>query len=95
MFAQFHLVVQMRFCVRALTLAATFVVLNLAGLMYAQDTRTVLEPTYPATCTALAAQQAIANGEPSSETTFDTSTIQTALNACPSGQAVELTTTRF
>jgi polygalacturonase len=56
------------------------------------DSRTVTEPVFPPTCTALAAQQAITNGVPVSETTFDTTRIQTALTACPSGQAVELTT---
>ena len=39
----------------------------------------------------LTAQQAIVSGEPTSETTLDTTRIQTALTACPSGQAVELT----
>jgi hypothetical protein len=73
-------------------LAAVIVALALpASLLQAQDTRTVLEPVIPSTCTAIAAQQAIASGEPTSETTLDTTAIQTALNACPSGQAVELT----
>jgi hypothetical protein len=56
----------------------------------AQDTRTVTEPTFPAACAVLSSQLAIAAGEPASETAFDTSRIQTALNACPTGQAVEL-----
>jgi len=56
----------------------------------AQDTRTVTEPVFPATCTVLTAQQAIVSGEPASETTLDTTRIQSALSACPSGQAVEL-----
>ena len=55
------------------------------------DSRTVTEPVFPASCSVLAAQQAIVSGGPASETTFDTSRIQTALTACPSGQAVELT----
>lgn len=58
----------------------------------AQDTRTVNEPAFPATCTTLTAQQAIVSGEPTSETAFDTSRIQAALAACGSGKAVELTT---
>jgi polygalacturonase len=62
-----------------------------APLASAQDTRTVTEPVFPATCTILAAQQAIVSGEPASETTLDTTRIQSALTACPSGQAVELT----
>lgn len=55
-----------------------------------QDTRTVNEPTFPASCSVLQAQQAIVNGEPASETTFDTTRLQAALNGCASGQAVEL-----
>jgi hypothetical protein len=58
----------------------------------AQDARTVTEPVIPPSCTVLQAQQAIFNGEPSSETTLDTARIQGALAACASGQAVELAT---
>lgn len=58
----------------------------------AQDTRTVNEPTFPASCSTLQAQQAIVNGEPTSETTFDTTRLQAALNGCAAGQAVELQT---
>jgi polygalacturonase len=57
-----------------------------------QDTRTVVEPVFPTTCSTLQAQQPIANGEPTSETTFDTTRLQSALNACVVGQAVELQT---
>jgi polygalacturonase len=57
-----------------------------------QDTRTVVEPVFPATCSTLQAQQPIANGEPTSETTFDTTRLQAALNGCAVGQAVELQT---
>src|SRR5271170_2969900 len=59
---------------------------------HGQDTRTVTEPSFPASCSTLQAQQAIANGEPASETTFDTSRLQAALNSCAVGQAVELQT---
>ena len=58
----------------------------------AQDARTVTEPMIPASCTVLQAQQSIFNGEPSSETTLDTTRIQSALTGCASGQAVELAT---
>ncbi len=58
----------------------------------AQDSRTVTEPVIPASCTVLQAQQAIVNGEPASETTLDTSRVQSALAGCASGQAVELAT---
>ena len=56
----------------------------------AQDGRTVTEPVFPATCSTLQAQQAIVSAEPASETTFDTSRLQSALNGCAKGQAVEL-----
>ena len=57
---------------------------------WAQDTRTVTEPTFPASCTVLNATQAIVSGGPATETSFDTTRIQNALNACASGKAVEL-----
>jgi hypothetical protein len=60
-------------------------------LLHAQDTRKVSEPTFPPSCTSLPAQLSISGGEPSSETNFDTSRIQAALNNCASGSAVELT----
>lgn len=67
-----------------------------AAHLQGQDTRTVTEPVIPAACTVLAAQQAIVNGEPASETTSDTARIQTALTAaattCAAGSSVELTT---
>ena len=62
----------------------------------AQDTRTVTEPAIPVACTVLQAGQAIVAGEPASETAFDTTRIQNALNAsvstCGTGYSVELTT---
>jgi polygalacturonase len=63
--------------------------------LVAQDGRgTVAEPIFPTVCTTLTATQTIVSGEPSGETTSntapDTARIQAALNACPSGQAVEL-----
>jgi polygalacturonase len=61
-----------------------------AATSHGQDTRTVTEPSFPASCSVLQAQQAITNGEPSSETTFDTGRLQAALNGCATGQAVEL-----
>jgi Glycosyl hydrolases family 28/Bacterial Ig-like domain (group 3) len=66
--------------------------LGLTGFAWGQDTRTVTEPVFPATCTVLQAQQAISGGEPTSETTFDTTRLQSALTACGAGKAVELTT---
>jgi Glycosyl hydrolases family 28/Bacterial Ig-like domain (group 3) len=58
----------------------------------AQDSRTVTEPVFPATCSTLQAQQAIVSGEPASETSFDTARLQSALTGCAKGQAVELQT---
>jgi polygalacturonase len=71
-------------------LAAVF---SSAALVRAQDTRTVTQPVFPATCTALAAVlQQTGNALPAAdENLFDTSRVQTALNGCASGQAVELT----
>ncbi|HLJ47198.1 MAG TPA: glycosyl hydrolase family 28 protein [Bryobacteraceae bacterium] len=63
-----------------------------AGLA-AQDARTVTEPSFPPVCTSLDAQlSAGPTGLPSSsETQYDTSRIQNALDSCAStGQAVEL-----
>lgn len=59
-------------------------------LLRAQDTRNVSEPKFPASCTVLQAKLSVSNGEPSSETEFDTTRIQDALDNCASGQAVEL-----
>ncbi|HXS94437.1 MAG TPA: glycosyl hydrolase family 28 protein [Candidatus Limnocylindrales bacterium] len=53
----------------------------------AQDTRTISEPRFPAVCTVL---QARVSAGALNESSLDTSTIQSALNSCPAGQAVEL-----
>jgi len=78
----------MRWVVAGLMLGAGYVG---AQTLATGDSRTVTEPVFPASCSVLAAQQAIVSGGPASETSFDTSRVQTALTACPSGQAVELT----
>jgi polygalacturonase/sugar lactone lactonase YvrE len=75
--------------------ALLFALLFLSSLpALAQDTRSVSEPTIPGSCTVLAAQLTTVNGDlPSaSENSFDTTRIQTAINNCPAGQAVELAT---
>ena len=82
----------MRFRCRVESAAAVMVAAIFGFTANAQDTRTVTEPVFPATCTTLQAQQAIVSGEPASETTFDTSRLQSALNGCLKGQAVELQT---
>jgi polygalacturonase len=57
----------------------------------AGDTNLPAEPTIPQACKTLQATQNVsATGVPS-ETSLDTSTIQSALNGCASGQAVKLT----
>ena len=60
--------------------------------LHAQDTRTVTEPTIPPACTVLKAQLHATNGTFASEdnTQPDTTRIQSALDHCPKGQAVEL-----
>jgi hypothetical protein len=50
------------------------------------------EPTIPPACATLPASFAIVTGAPPSESSLDTSRIQTALNSCASGQAVRLMT---
>jgi len=47
------------------------------------------EPTIPTACATVMATKTVAAGEPSDET-LDTPAIQTAINACPVGQAVRL-----
>lgn len=76
---------------------AAFVFSALAMLLVsrpavAQDTRTVTEPVFPPSCTVLNAELTqTGNQLPSAdESDFDTSRIQSALNDCTSGQAVEL-----
>ena len=64
------------------TLASTVYV----STSQAQDMRQVSEPRMPAVCTVLTATQVYAEGLPQ----LDTAKIQTALNACPAGQAVQL-----
>jgi polygalacturonase len=62
------------------------------GTCGAGDTNLPPEPTFPAVCSTLKATQNVASGAVPSETTLDTSTLQSALNACAAGQAVKLTT---
>ena len=50
-------------------------------------------PTLPDTvCATVTATKTVTNGIPTDESTLDTMAIQTALDACPSGQAVRLVT---
>src|SRR5262249_51611634 len=49
--------------------------------------RTVTEPTFPPVCTTLLAQQSAGS---LNQSLFDTAGLQSAINSCPVGQAVEL-----
>ncbi|MDQ6758294.1 MAG: glycoside hydrolase family 28 protein, partial [Acidobacteriota bacterium] len=67
--------------------------LFIASAAYGQDTRSVTEPSFPPVCSQLDAQLVKSGpaGIPlSSETAFDTARIQSALELCAQGQAVEL-----
>jgi polygalacturonase len=65
-----------------MTVTAAFAV-NTSGVT--GDTRTVTEPAYPPVCSVLTASQPVS----SPTEVADTTTVQAALNACPSGHAVE------
>ncbi len=67
------------------TVTATFNQIGYAGVT--GDSRTVTEPVFPSVCTTLLAQQA---ASALNQSLFDTSRLQTAINNCPAGQAVEL-----
>jgi polygalacturonase len=62
------------------------------GTCGAGDANLPAEPTIPAACATLGATQNVSSGGVPSETSLDTSPIQSALASCPSGQAVKLTT---
>jgi polygalacturonase len=68
-------------------------------LAWAQDSRSVPEPTFPAVCAVVTARlQASADGpvigqsadEQNEESAFETATLNDALAGCPAGKAVEL-----
>jgi polygalacturonase len=58
----------------------------------AGDTNLPAEPTIPPACATLSATQQVANNGVPTETTLDTSAIQSALNSCGSGKALKLAT---
>jgi polygalacturonase len=78
-----------RFDARFLILAAS---LLCPLFLPAQDTRTVVEPSVPAVCTTLSAQLAAPNGvlPEADEDKADTARIQSAIDKCGPGKAVEL-----
>jgi polygalacturonase len=67
------------------TVTATFDQVGYAGVT--GDTRTVTEPVFPPVCTTLLAQQ---SASALNQSLFDTARLQSAINNCPAGQAVEL-----
>ena len=63
----------------------------LCALAQAQDTRVVTEPTIPPVCATVRAQLAAPRGiEPSDETKLDTGRLQSAIDNCAPGKALEL-----
>lgn len=64
----------------------------IAAALYGQDTRAVTEPSFPSVCTQLDAQLTSGTGGLpfASETMFDTIRMQSAMDLCAPGQAVEL-----
>ena len=74
------------------SLVLVFLVLAFIVPSVAQDSRQVTEPVFPPSCTVLTAHLQSVNGDlpASAESSFDTSRVQSAINACPAGQAVEL-----
>jgi hypothetical protein len=67
-----------------------------AGAMAAQDTRRVTEPVFPATCATISAPLGTSAGsiyssdDNDTQSAAETSAIQSALNNCRTGEAVEL-----
>ena len=74
------------------TLASLIFALAFTTALHAQDTRTVTQPVIPTICSKHGGEIKVTSGDLNStdNTHFDTSRIQSALNSCPSGQAVEL-----
>jgi len=64
----------------------------LAATLHAQDTRTVTQPTIPSNCAAITGEITATADDLNSTANahFDTSRIQSALNSCTSGHALEL-----
>jgi polygalacturonase len=58
----------------------------------AGDTNLPAEPTIPSACATLSASLTVASGGVPSESSLDTSRIQTALNSCGTGKALKLAT---
>jgi len=72
--------------IRCLAILA-FLVVGTGLKLGAQDTRSLTEPQFPPSCLVLTANQVASS---LNEGLFDTARVQTAINSCPAGQAVEL-----
>jgi polygalacturonase len=72
--------------------ASIVLALAVCGTAAAQDTRTVVEPHYPKTCMVLRARLSAPGGELSlgDEHRPDTARVQSAIDNCTAGKAVEL-----
>jgi polygalacturonase len=80
-------------CIASMCVAAFAGFLILGGTASAQDTRQVAEPKIPASCVQLPAQLRAVNDRLAEvdESKLDTARIQSALDKCKPGTAVELT----
>ena len=69
-----------------------FLIGLLPAMLMAQDTRKVVEPSIPASCTVLKAKlaRAASSIDPEDESKLDTARIQSAIDACAPGRAVVL-----
>jgi polygalacturonase len=68
------------------------ILIFLAAVLAAQDTRQVSEPAFPAPCTVLTARLSAPGGvlSDAAERSPDTARVQAAIDSCASGKAVEL-----
>jgi len=75
-----------------ISLACFVLALACCGAAVAQDTRHVVEPHFPKACTVLRARLSAPKGQLSlaDEHTPDTARLQSAIDNCPAGKAVEL-----
>ena len=77
---------------RRLIRSVSWMVVAAAGVVVAQDSRTVTEPKIPAFCTSLDAKLTAVGGDLASadEAKLDTERIQKAIDGCGKGKGVEL-----
>lgn len=68
-------------------ISITLLAVLVAEVAHGQDSRIVTEPSFPQACSVLTANQLAGS---LNEASFDTARVQTSLNSCPAGKAVEL-----